>query len=208
MRSITIVCLFNLIFTPLSAQNLTLSEAEIQEEIADTEKFVEELNAEFKNPEESPLEEDSIATFTELHFFPINPDFIVKASFQRIEDGRSFEMPTTTKRKPIYKDFALLVFSIRGVEYRLHAYQNVEFSKKEGYEDYLFIPYNDHTNGIESYGGGRYIDLREPEGEEIILNFNKSYNPYCSYNANYSCPIPPEENKLELRVEAGVLKYH
>jgi uncharacterized protein (DUF1684 family) len=138
----------------------------------------------------------------------MNPKYVVNASFERIDSGKVFEMKTTTDRLPVYRDYALITFFIDGKKYTLHAYQNLDLIKKEGYEDYLFVPFNDYTNGIESYGGGRYLDLREPIGDFIILNFHKSYNPYCAYNDKYSCPVPPEENKLDLRIEAGVKKYH
>lgn len=74
----------------------------------------------------------------------------------------------------------------------------------EEYRDYLFLPYTDLTNAIETYGGGRFMDLLIPSGDTIIIDFNKSYNPSCAYNHAYSCPIPPEENDLNIRITAGV----
>ena len=68
----------------------------------------------------------------------------------------------------------------------------------------MFLPFMDHTNGSASYAGGRYIDLRIPEGDTLIIDFNKAYNPYCAYDEKYSCPIVPSENYLDLEVEAGV----
>ena len=60
------------------------------------------------------------------------------------------------------------------------------------------------TNGEETYGGGRYIDLTIPKGDVLIIDFNKAYSPLCAYSYKYSCPIPPAENDLKLRIEAGV----
>jgi hypothetical protein len=77
-------------------------------------------------------------------------------------------------------------------------------TKKEGYEDFLFLPFNDYTNGNETYGGGRYLDLRIPDGSTIILDFNKAYNPYCAYTDRYSCPVPPKENSITTYIYAGV----
>ena len=77
----------------------------------------------------------------------------------------------------------------------------------EAYEDYLFLPYTDLTSGDGSYGGGKYLDLKTPEGNTIIIDFNKAYNPYCAYSHRYSCPVPPEENDLLVRIEAGVRVY-
>ena len=78
------------------------------------------------------------------------------------------------------------------------------WNQSEKYKNYLFLPYTDLTNGFESYGGGRYIDLTIPDCNEIIIDFNKSYAPSCAYNHSYSCPVPPKENHLNVRIEAGV----
>ena len=72
----------------------------------------------------------------------------------------------------------------------------------------MFLPFTDAGNGDESYGGGRYIELRIPEKDTIIIDFNKAYNPYCAYNHKYSCPIPPIENNIPIEIKAGVKKYH
>jgi uncharacterized protein (DUF1684 family) len=87
----------------------------------------------------------------------------------------------------------------------LNVYQSHTLREKEGYKDYLFLPFTDLTNGNETYGSGRYIDLRIPERETIIIDFNKAYNPYCAYNYGYACPIPPKENKLKVEIRAGVM---
>jgi len=72
----------------------------------------------------------------------------------------------------------------------------------------LFLPFTDLTNGTVSYGGGRYIDLKIPEEEDaIVIDFNTAYNPYCAYSPRYSCPIPPEENHLEIEIPVGVKQY-
>jgi uncharacterized protein (DUF1684 family) len=68
----------------------------------------------------------------------------------------------------------------------------------------LFLPFLDNSNGGDSYGGGRYIDLRIPSDNELDIDFNTAYNPYCAYNEKYSCPIVPRVNYLDLEVRAGV----
>ncbi len=192
----------------LLAQVEELRHEQIQEQVIKAEEFINHQNEEFLNPEESPLHEDSIGYFKGLDYYPINEQYIVVAEFKRIKKGKEFEMKTSTDRLPIYQDYAILTFNLDGKEHQLHAYKNVELSKQEEYKDYLFLPFNDHTNGIESYGGGRYLDLTDTGEEQIILNFNMTYNPYCAYNDKYSCPIPPDENKLDCRIEAGVKKFH
>ena len=89
----------------------------------------------------------------------------------------------------------------------MNIYQNLELISKPEYVDYLFVPFTDLTNGKGSYSGGRYIDTRIPPGKKIVLDFNKAYNPYCAYNGKYSCPIPPEENHLEVEIRAGVKDF-
>lgn len=87
-------------------------------------------------------------------------------------------------------------------------YQNLDLIKKPGFKDYLFLPFTDMTCGDESYLGGRYIDMKMPTSKWITIDFNKAYNPYCVYNDNYSCPIVPSENHLDIEIKAGVKKFH
>ena len=100
-----------------------------------------------------------------------------------------------------------MIFDLKEKPFKLNIYQNQDLIKKEGFEDYLFLPFLDNTNGEESYGGGRYIDMRIPDGDTIIVDFNSAYNPYCAYNEKYSCPIVPRENYLDTEVRAGVKAF-
>ncbi len=68
--------------------------------------------------------------------------------------------------------------------------------------DHYFVPFRDKTSGVETYGAGRYMDL-EKEGDKFILDFNSAYNPFCAYSENYTCPLPPYENWLEISITAG-----
>jgi len=78
--------------------------------------------------------------------------------------------------------------------------------KREEYKDHLFLPFLDETNNKETYGGGKYMDLKIPMGNTIVLDFNQSYQPFCAYNAyDYNCPIVPQENKLAVEIRAGVM---
>ena len=79
--------------------------------------------------------------------------------------------------------------------------------QQEKYRDYLFLPFTDNTNGEQTYTGGRYIDLSIPDGDTIVVDFNKAYNPYCAYNKKYSCPIVPSVNNLDTEIRAGVKAF-
>ena len=170
--------------------------------------FQSQLNADYANRQKSPLAEPDFVAFKSHDYFPANEKYCVVGTFIRTENEAPFEMKTSTERRPLYRKFAVVTFVIDGKPYKLNVYQNIELSKKEGFEDYLFLPFSDLTCGKDSYIGGRYIDLRMPQGDKIIVDFNKAYNPYCAYNHKYSCPIVPLENDLSIDIKAGVKKFH
>jgi uncharacterized protein (DUF1684 family) len=172
------------------------------------EKFQKELNAEYADAKTSPLMADDLATFKSLDFYPINEKFKVTARFVRTKKEKPFEMKTSTDRKPLYVKYGEAYFTIDGSDFKLNIYRNIELSKKAEYKDYLFLPFSDLTSGNESYIGGKYIDIKVPEGNTIIIDFNTSYNPYCAYNHKYSCPKVPLENDLNIEIKAGVKKFH
>lgn len=172
-----------------------------------SKEFQDSLNKDYSNREKSPLTAEDFASFKSLDFFPINTKFIVEAKFVRLPNEKIFKMKTSTSRTPEYVKYGELLFTIDGKDFKLNLYQNIELIKKAGFEDYLFLPFSDLTCGKESYIGGRYIDMRIPKGNTIIIDFNKAYNPYCAYNHKYSCPIVPLENDLEIAILAGVKSF-
>lgn len=177
-------------------------------DIVSVEKFQKELNTEYADAKTSPLKAVDLATFKSLDFYPINEKFFVIAKFVRTQDEKPFEMKTSTDRKPMYVKYGEAHFEIDGKPLRLNIYKNIELSKKEEYKDYLFLPFSDLTSGKESYIGGKYIDMKIPIGDKIVIDFNTSYNPYCAYNFKYSCPKVPQENDLNIEIRAGVKKFH
>ncbi|HET8810491.1 MAG TPA: DUF1684 domain-containing protein [Flavobacteriaceae bacterium] len=168
--------------------------------------YQQHLNKEFSEPKTSPLPEEKIAKFDGLPFFEIEEELIFEAEFFRTPNESPFAMATTTGGENMFVKYGEVYFSIDGKEYTLNIYQSQRLSADPAYANYLFVPFTDLTNGKTTYGGGRYLDLYIPEGETILLDFNRAYNPYCAYNAKYSCPIPPAENHLEIPIKAGV-KY-
>ncbi len=179
-----------------------------QKDVAAAEKFQSELNKSYADSLKSPLMKDDLKQFKGLDFYPIDEKYIVEAIFIRTKREKSFKMKTTTSRTPMYKKYGEMHFSIDGKELKLNVYQNVDLKKKPGYDDYLFLPFSDLTCGKDSYIGGRYIDMRIPKSEKVIIDFNQAYNPYCAYNYEYSCPIVPLENDLDIEINAGVKKFH
>lgn len=166
--------------------------------------FQKTLNAEFKDATQTPLKAKDLKHFSGLDFFKFDSTFVVKATLKRTPNTEWFDMKTTTDRLSKERVFGVLHFELQGQSFQLNVYQGQELMEAVDYKDYLFLPFMDHTNGTSTYAGGRYIDLRIPQGDTLIIDFNKAYNPYCAYNEKYSCPIVPSENYLDIAVEAGV----
>jgi uncharacterized protein (DUF1684 family) len=187
---------------------LSLGFAQIKFDVKAVEKFQKEINTEYADAKTSPLMADDLATFNTLDFYPINEKFFVAATFVRTKKEKAFGMKTSTERTPSYVKYGEVHFTIDGQALKLNVYKNIELSKKNGFRDYLFLPFSDLSSGNESYIGGKYIDLKIPKGKTIAIDFNTSYNPYCAYNHKYSCPKVPLENDLNIEIRAGVKKFH
>lgn len=194
-----IFLLVSLVSFTVSGQNKAI--------INEVKKHQEEQNMLFKTKETSPLKEENRKAFTGLDFFDINLKYRVKATLQRTPQASFFKMKTTTSRVSEERVYGVVTFVLEGKEHKLNVYQGKQLMTQKGYEDYLFLPFFDKTNGYSTYGGGRYLDLRIPDGNTIIIDFNKAYNPYCSYNERYSCPIVPNDNYVNVLIEAGVKAY-
>ncbi len=92
-----------------------------------------------------------------------------------------------------------LGFTLGQTSYKLTAFADMDDPTMKR----LFVPFGDLTNNVETYGGGRYLDLdRTPTGL-YDLDFNRAYHPYCVYNSTYDCPVPPRENRLAVAIPAG-----
>lgn len=185
-----------------------LSCAQDKQPILGETEWQKEMNAEYKDASTSPLKEKDRSDFKSLDFFKFDSTYVVTATLKRTPNTEWFKMKTTTSRESEERIFGILTFQLKGKTFSLNVYQGKELMKDEDYKDYLFLPFLDNTNGDTTYGGGRYIDLRIPEGDTLEIDFNKAYNPYCAYNERYSCPIVPRENYLDTNIEAGVKKFH
>ncbi|MCQ9639825.1 DUF1684 domain-containing protein [Chryseobacterium sp. WG14] len=182
------------------------SQKTTSKEVMEVKKFQKELNAEYLNPKETPLRGDNFKNFKEHPFFPIDIKYRITAKFVKSKDTKPFDLPTSSGKTKSYQEYGKASFELDGKSYTLTLYQSLDLIKQKKYQDYLFLPFRDATNEKETYGGGKYMDLKIPKGNTIVLDFNQSYHPYCAYNAyDYNCPIVPEENKLPVEIRAGVM---
>ncbi|MDC6352470.1 DUF1684 domain-containing protein [Zeaxanthinibacter sp. PT1] len=168
--------------------------------------FQQEMNRQFRDPESSPLPDRYRADFEGLDFYEPDTNFRVVARLERTPEALPFSMPTTTDRLALEVVYGVAYFELQGETYQLEVYQEAG-SADEADTSYLFLPFTDLTNGEETYSGGRYLDLDIPDGDSLLIDFNRAYNPYCVYNKKYSCPIVPKVNHLATAVRAGLKDF-
>jgi uncharacterized protein len=154
----------------------------------------------------SPIKEEDRATFTGLAYYPVDLEYVFRTRLYKYDDPQLLTIGTTTGSEREAIRYGYIDFTVDGREARLYAYK---FTAHQGtdLEEYLFIPFKDATSGTETYGGGRYIDVTETIPGVVLIDFNDAYNPYCVYNEIYSCPIPPDENHLDVAIRAGEKNY-
>jgi uncharacterized protein (DUF1684 family) len=143
-------------------------------------------------------------SFEHLVYFPPDRSYELRATVVPIPEPDPVEMLTSQGLKKTFYRYARLRFEIGDREVELVAYKSA--LSGEG-SDLLFIPFRDATSGKETYGGGRFMDVEEPEGETLVLDFNRAYNPLCNYSPGFNCPIPPRENHLDVPIRAGEKAY-
>lgn len=140
-------------------------------------------------------------------YFAPNLDYLVEANFVVDTSSPIFQMPTTTDRKPNYRVYGYLDFSVKDTLQKLTVYQNYDYKDHPEYGKTLFVPFLDNTNEFSTYGGGRYMDIPIPASSETLLDFNTAFNPYCAYADRWSCPLVPNINQLDVAIFAGEKKY-
>ncbi len=195
-----------LLLTASTLINCTSSKNNYEDEI---KQFQYKMNTEFADSSTSPLTKEDLKEFKSLDFFPINENYKVEATLKLTPNEPVFEMKTTSDRLPLYKKYGIATFQINGKTFHLSLFQNQQSLYSSEYGNLLFIPFYDLTNSKTTYGGGRYLDVETPlkKVTKITLDFNRAYNPYCAYNHEFSCPVPPRENNLNITIEAGVKQY-
>ncbi len=155
------------------------------------------------------LKDNAIRSKDDLAYYDADLDYYVIGKFTKAEVDQSFDIPTYSGIKKEFYTYGFVDFELKGVPYKLSIYRNVQSMQSKKYKDYLFLPFKDETNGSETYGGGRYIDLKiqDIQNDQLVLNFNVAYNPYCAYGNGWNCPIPPIENHMSTSIYAGEKAY-
>ncbi|MFL0684773.1 MAG: DUF1684 domain-containing protein [Algoriphagus aquaeductus] len=152
---------------------------------------------------ESPLTEEQKKDFKSLTFYEINPSYRVKARLVPIESKKVREVPLTDGSREKYIEHSFAEFELGGKTNKLLLLQSIKETDMRNF----FLAFADETSGRETYGGGRFLNVRQDGKNSITIDFNLAYNPYCAYNPDYACPLPPKENLMTIAIEAGEKNY-
>jgi uncharacterized protein (DUF1684 family) len=167
----------------------------IDETGADVAKIRSDKDENFRSSDESPIKDK--AAFKGLNYYPFNKEYIVDFVLEKAEKAESVELKMTdgTTEKLIFFGFIKVDFKSFTLKLKLYQHEDGNF----------FLPFKDKTAPTETYGGGRFLDLplTNVKNNRLRVDFNLAYNPYCAYNEDFACPIPPAENTLPIRIEAG-----
>lgn len=167
----------------------------------------QEKNQAFKNHPQSPITENMRLAFKGLNFFPVNPSYRFLCKLNRYPNPATSRIATSTGQEREYIKAGYFRFTIAGKTQTLQAYKDVLTPHHEGEKESLFIPFKDATSGGESYDAARYLDVEQRPDGLFLLDFNRAYSPYCAYSEDYSCPLPPADNWLEVLIKAGEKKF-
>ena len=148
---------------------------------------------------ESPVPVERRAGFPPLSYFPVSEAYRVPAALKVVPSETFIEMPTSTGQPRRMRRIGTLEFTVQEQTLSLTAFTDVTDNQMRR----LFVPFHDLTNGVETYPGGRYLDLDRTATGIYDLDFNRAYNPFCVFNVTYECPVPPRENRLKVAVRAG-----
>ncbi|XGI84168.1 DUF1684 domain-containing protein [Halorutilales archaeon Cl-col2-1] len=159
----------------------------------------------FGSSRRSPIPADERDDFDGLNYFEPDPDYRYELKLDEFDDKSVVEIGTTEEGERKYLDWGVFSFTVDGEDCELHAY------KSDPDESRLWVPFRDETNGDETYGAGRYLDLDEDshrlDDDRWILDFNQAYNPFCVYSDDYECALIPTTNWLDVSIEAGEKSY-
>jgi uncharacterized protein (DUF1684 family) len=149
----------------------------------------------------SPIPPEERSDFDGLDYFDPDPTYRVPATVAVHDDPDPVDMTTSDERTVRYLRVVTFEFTLRGDDHALHGY------RQDADDGEIFVPFRDKTTGQQTYHGGRYMEL-EPEGalsdgDEVLVDFNLAYTPFCAFNDAFSCPLPPEENWLSVAIPAG-----
>ena len=164
----------------------------------------------FRTSPYSPFLGDTSVHFTGIRWYPPSIEFYFRSKLIRYRHPETVIVLGTKGEERHQVKYGYFTFSYGERTFRLNAYKDAAAST-EARGRLLAVWFSDSTTNAETYGVGRYLDVGEESDDTDYLyplDFNNAYNPYCAYNSAYSCAIPRREDRLEIAIRAGELKYH
>ena len=158
-----------------------------------------EVDAFMRGASESPIPAAQRAAFQPLSYYPIDEQYRVPAALRVARGDEVIEMSTSTGKPRRMRRIGTLAFTLKGQPLTLTAFAEADDTALRR----LFVPFGDLTSGMDTYQGGRYLDLDLKGSGVYELDFNRAYHPYCVFNPEYECPVPPRENRLKVPILAG-----
>ena len=158
-----------------------------------------EIDAFMRGASESPIPAARRAAFQALPYYPIDEQYRVPAALRVARSDEIIEMSTSTGKPRRMRRIGTLAFTLKGQPLTLTAFAEADDTALRR----LFVPFGDLTSGMATYQGGRYLDLDLKGSGVYELDFNRAYHPYCVFNPEYECPVPPRENRLKVPILAG-----
>jgi uncharacterized protein len=189
---ILVVVVIVIVFYSFQGMDDSTYTAEIVREREQKDRFM-------KTGDDSPITDKE--NFKGLTYFEPDAKYRIIADLRPVENKKMVVLATNDGKEQRYLEYAYADFLLDGVKNSLLILELIDMGPNRGK---LFLAFGDETSAIETYGAGRYLDLTKvPGASSITLDFNKAYNPYCAYNATFSCPLPPRENLLKIPIRAG-----
>ncbi|MEZ4909418.1 MAG: DUF1684 domain-containing protein [Saprospiraceae bacterium] len=170
------------------------------------QQYLEKYKHEFLTDTRSPLSKNDLIN---LDFFEFDGSWQLICTCTEPTSSKVFEMDLYSGKQRPYKVFKVLHCARLQQKFTLELYKSMVQPSNPLYEHYLFLPFKDITNGDMTYGGGRYIDIKDFDivGDSVLIDFNRAYNPWCAYSSGYNCPVPPKANHLDFEVKVGEKAY-
>jgi uncharacterized protein len=162
--------------------------------------------ASFRDKETTLLSDVYFKNFTGLNYFPINIKYRVVGKLTRLATSEKMDLELTNGTPYGFMRYGKINLFLEGEAIELEVF---EFPSHPGSEPTaIFVPFTDKTTGDENFGGGRFMIIKIPKGNQIIIDFNLAINPICVYDPDHACPIPPKSNYIAKRINAGAKMYY
>lgn len=181
--------------------------------VNETLQYRAQADSFFRYGSDSPFQGDSTLDPGNIRRFPPDIRYYTQSRLYKYDDPETVVVYGTRGEPRKQLRYGYFRIDIDGREEKLNVYKftDTDIRQFPGLQNYLSVWFTDETTGKETYEVGRYIDVgpeRSNPDAEYEINFNNAYNPYCAYNTKYSCAIPTKEDRLEIAIRAGEMKYH